>query len=179
MFSLRKDLLEENAETHASGLRSRPVENKFSLVNQLEGRGRQGSGGAGQGGREVGVGKISRPFSFSNLLAPSDPLFEPWQRFNRSDKPLGQQFGLFAVGERLFHSTEIVQVEATWKFSHPADALALAAKGGCTLSELGIVGSAVGPGVTVYVAAYMMVNTSWGEGGAGRGALMREVRMNV
>lgn len=47
--------------------------------------------------------------------------------------------------------------------SHPADTLALAAKGGCTLSEQGIMGSAVGP---VYMTAYMMVNTLRG------GALM-------
>lgn len=54
--------------------------------------------------------------------------------------------------------------------SHPADTLALAAKGGCTLSEQGIMGNAVGP---VYMTAYMMVNTLRG------GALMRVVRMSV
>lgn len=46
--------------------------------------------------------------------------------------------------------------------SHPADTPALAAKGGCTLSEQGIIGNAVGPVVTVYMTAYMMVNTLGG-----------------
>lgn len=83
-FSLHEDLLEENAETHASRLRSGPVENKFQLVNQLE----------GEGARWVSEKSAARQFLQVYLLAPSDPLFEPWQRFNRSDKPLWQQFWL-------------------------------------------------------------------------------------
>lgn len=73
----------------------------------------------------------------------------------------------------VLYSIEIFKIEATCKFSHPADTLALAAKGGCTLSEEGVAGDAVAPVVALYIYGCIY------EGEHLREPLTREVRIRV